>query len=291
MKIGIATCVEKPNLTSSDRLLVVSLENQGVQVIPFIWNSPSLSSLKLDAVVLRSTWDYHKKYAEFEKWIGEIKKSSLLLFNSPEVTLWNMNKKYLLELFRHEVSIVPSLIFSRLDDAHFIAEQIQSKQCLEIIVKPTISATAFLTFKTSLLDPELPRLITQIQGHSDVLIQPYVSSIVSDGEISLIFFNGEQIEFSHAVLKRPQKSDFRVQSDFGGTEVLFSPTKEIINFASASLEMIPGDWLYVRVDIVHWQIEPMISEIELIEPDLFLTFELSASDRLASALLKKLSRG
>ena len=60
----------------------------------------------------------------------------------------------------------------------------------------------------------------------DCLVQPFVPELASaSGEWSLLFFRGR---YSHAVLKRPQAGDFRVQEEFGGVADAAEPPPEVI---------------------------------------------------------------
>jgi hypothetical protein len=102
--------------------------------------------------------------------------------------------------------------------------------------------------------------------------------------VSLVFFGDG---YSHAILKKPVQGDFRVQSDFGGREELYTAEQGLIAFASRALQAVPHPWVYARVDLVDFD-DPKVSEIELIEPDLFLQFEPSAPKRLALAIQSQL---
>lgn len=287
MRLGIATCRERPDLTEGDRALVARLRDKGAEAVPLIWDQPN-SLAAGDGIVIRSTWDYHLNSAAFERWIGEIERSSLRLLNSPEVILWNLDKSYLQDLSRRGLSTVPSLFFSKALPTAEIFERLRSSGWDGIVTKPTVSATSFLTFRTRIGDAELPAMIERIRAHSDVVVQPYIPSVASSGEVSLMFWNGKKPEFSHSVLKRPRSGDFRVQFDFGGTFAPHHPSTELLTFAEAALSTVSGDWAFARVDVINWEEEPLLSELEMIEPDLFLPGQPAAIDRLAEILLEKL---
>lgn len=295
MKIGIATCADKPNLTVGDRKFASLLEKKGAQTIPVIWNEPHIQPNifsgdvdALDAIILRSTWDYHRHSNQFLNWLSQIEKSSIRLINSPEIVRWNLDKSYLLEMESQNFSIVPSLIVKRELSQSQIVEKIKATGWKNLVLKPTISATAFLTFNLESSNAEIPDFISKIQKHSDLIVQPFIPSILSKGEVSLIFFKDQHPLYSHSVLKRSQSHDFRVQSDFGGTVEVFQPSHRLLSFATKCVEAIKGDWIFARVDIVDWEQEPLLSEIELIEPDLFLTFDSHAAQKLADIVAKNL---
>lgn len=283
------TCAEKPDLTSSDRLLASALKRLGAQVSPVIWTDPDALYGEWDGLVLRSVWDYHKRFQSFLEWTVSASHSSGRLINSMEVVRWNLQKSYLLELSQKDLPCVPSLPLRKEISAEAMVELVKEEEWSEIVVKPTISATAFLTFQSSLEDTALVDKLEKVRSQSDVLVQPYLSTVKEHGEVSLIFFNGENREFSHAVLKTPKEGDFRVQSDFGGTEAPISAPDGLKELADLALDTVPGDWVYARVDMIDWRTEPLISEIELIEPDLFLETETEAPEKFARAVFHKMA--
>ncbi len=81
-----------------------------------------------------------------------------------------------------------------------------------------------------------------------------------------------------------------MQADYGGRETLMKAPENLIQLAESTLQCIPGDWLFARVDIIDWQKAPVVSELELIEPDLFLTLDSDAPRKFARATAEKLSR-
>lgn len=290
MNIAIATCVDKPTLTDGDRLFVSKLGSLGASVSTVIWTDADSLNNALDAVIVRSTWDYHRQPDKFKSWITKASQVAKHLFNSAQVIEWNMDKSYLLELSKNGAICVPSLLFKKNSPIAEILAQIKTQKWQEVVIKPTISATAFLTVRSSLADNMLIQKLEQVQKHADVLVQPYYSSIESDGEVSVIFFNGKKIEYSHSILKKPKSGDFRVQSDFGGLESITVAPESLVTFAEAALKKVSGDWTFARVDIIDWKNQPLIGEIELIEPDLFLQMHPPAVEKLAQAILHKMNQ-
>jgi hypothetical protein len=131
------------------------------------------------------------------------------------------------------------------------------------------------------------------------MIQPFVPEIATRGEWSLMFFEGR---FSHAVLKRPADGDFRVQQEHGGTSVGAPPPAALVDLGAGVLEAAeaavrdgssgprgPGETLlYARVDLVEAAAGPLLIELELIEPALFLEAHPPAAPALAMALRRRL---
>ena len=116
-------------------------------------------------------------------------------------------------------------------------------------------------------------------------MQAFVPEVESRGEISLVYLDGT---FSHAVRKRPASGDFRVQRDFGGSLEAMTPSEPVLAFGDGVLAAVTRPWLYARVDLVEAGGGPVLMELELIEPDLFLT--PAGAARLAAALLARAGR-
>lgn len=272
--IAYVTCQELPGLTKSDRLTIPLLAEKGIHVQSVLWDSPSVRWQDFDAVVIRSTWDYHHRYAEFVEWLDTL--SGIKVFNPVEVLKWNADKTYLQDLAARGIEIVPTVWLERDADIKAI---LQEKGWEKAVIKPTISATAYGTWVTTLA-AEHQRDIQQYAV--PMMLQPFVSQVTTEGEWSIIFFGGK---FSHAVLKKPKSGDFRVQSDFGGLTESLVPPDEFIAQAQQIVESIDSPLLYARVDGVNVNGRFQLMELELIEPDLFFDYHLQAIQNFVSALL------
>jgi hypothetical protein len=95
--------------------------------------------------------------------------------------------------------------------------------------------------------------------------------------------------FSHAVLKQAAPGDFRVQREYGGTAQRVVPPEHLTRQAHAALRATPGPTLYARVDGVVVNGDLVVSELELLEPSLFLDADPDAPGRMAEALLERLA--
>ena len=97
-------------------------------------------------------------------------------------------------------------------------------------------------------------------------------------------FNGN---YSHAVLKKAKLGDFRVQDDFGGTVNSYDPTKEEIAFAEKVFQSCKSMPLYGRIDIVWDENRKFyLSELEIIEPELWIRNYPKSAERIAEAVKK-----
>ena len=145
-----------------------------------------------------------------------------------------------------------------------------------MIAKPRVSASAFQTIRWS------PG--AKLDGGPDraAMIQPFLPDIEIGGELSLIYLGGA---FSHAIRKRPQAGDFRVQPEFDGIITPHDPLPDEFDAAEAALHAAGEDLLYARVDLVRGlDGAPVLMEIELVEPDLYLEHHESAPRAFAEAV-------
>ena len=119
-----------------------------------------------------------------------------------------------------------------------------------------------------------------------MLFQEFLSNIIHKGEISLIIIGGK---YTHAVKKIAKKGDFRVQDDHGGKVIECNPSIEEIKFAEECIERCPYDCTYARVDIIYDNNNNIsISELELIEPELWFRHNQESAIQLATQVRKLL---
>jgi glutathione synthase/RimK-type ligase-like ATP-grasp enzyme len=222
-----------------------------------------------EAVVIRSTWDYHRRYDDFLRWLDRME--GINLFNPVQVVRWNANKTYLRDLAAGGIAVVPTLWPTRHTEIPILMRENGWRQA---VLKPTISATAYQTHLITSEDQLAP-------FSGEMMLQPFMPEIAENGEWSLIFFHGR---FSHAVLKRPKAGDFRVQHDFGGTIEALLPPPSLIEQAVTAVAKVNSPLLYARVDGIDVDGKLYLMELELIEPDLFLNPETAA--RFVDTLLQ-----
>jgi hypothetical protein len=152
----------------------------------------------------------------------------------------------------------------------------------DLVIKPSISAGADRTFCLTRGDP-IPFAILE----KEMLIQPMMRSIQSEGEYSLFLFGGR---FSHAILKRPAPGDFRVQEQFGGGETQVEPPADALAMATATLAMLPAAPLYARVDMLRDAGGDFcLMELEAIEPSLFLGHAPDGGAGFAAAIQSRMT--
>jgi glutathione synthase/RimK-type ligase-like ATP-grasp enzyme len=235
---------------------------------------------RYDAVVVRSTWDYHHRPAQFLQWIARLEAAGVPVWNPPALLRWNLDKRYLAELGGQGVVVVPTLTVPHGSETSLPAA-LASAGWDAAVVKPAVSASAHETWRTSRTRAELDaaRFAALVRA-GEVLVQPYLPAI-EQGEWSLCFLGGR---YSHAVLKRPRRGDFRVQSELGGEVLLARPEPGLVARAEEVVARLPAPWLYARVDACEVDGALVLMELELIEPTLFFHADPSAPTRFAQAL-------
>jgi len=252
--IAIATAEFLPTLDPGDAPLLAAL---GDDAEVKIWSDPAVDWASYDAVLVRSVWDYFLRHEEFVPWVRSV---PVPMWNPADTIVWNSEKGYLRELEEKGVRTIPTAWEGEVewDDA---------------IIKPTIAGGSLGLRRASKGEPIGP----------GEMAQPFLPDVVSAGELSLVFFDGE---FSHAIRKTPKEGDIRVQPEHGGRVDAAEPTPEELEAAKGVLKAAARDLLYARVDFVG---DRLLIELEAIEPRFFFEqAEAGAAERLAQALRQRI---
>jgi len=289
LSIAFATYALLPGLAADEHPLIASLAALGIESRGAVWDDASVDWKSFDAVVIRSCWDYHLRYFEFFKWIADLEALGVPVYNAPSTLRWNSKKTYLHDLAIAGVRIVPTYWVEGADArqrAHSLEAIMTDTGSHIAVVKPVVSASAHQTFKVTRDDAREnasthdARLKELAEGPGG-MVQPFIPEIESQGEWSIMFFGGV---FSHAVVKRAASGDFRVQREFGGTFETVTPSPTVLAQAERALRAAPGESLYARVDGVILGGELVLTELELLEPSLFLDADALAPSRFAEAI-------
>ncbi|MEM7560068.1 MAG: hypothetical protein AAF394_13190, partial [Planctomycetota bacterium] len=248
-----------------DHLLREPLASYGWSVDEIPWTRANVDWAKYDAVIIRSTWDYQKSPKTFLETLAEIE-SRTRLFNPLEICRWNLNKRYLLDLQSKGVRIVPTDWLHGLKE-DTIETHFESSGVSRLVAKPLIGANADDTFVLQSGDNSSWNNAVDVLGNRELMLQPFLESISEEGEYSLFYLGGH---FSHAIVKRPAKGDFRVQEEHGGSFHSTAPADDILQLGKQTIDALEQTLLYARVDVVRLESgEPALIEIELIEPSLY----------------------
>jgi hypothetical protein len=280
--VAIATCSELPDLDREGQLLRAALGRRGVEAVPAIWNEDHRWE-NFAGVVLRTAWDYFYAIDQFLDWARQLGDR---LVNPPEVVEWNADKRYLFELEADGIPVVstdyiPPGTGFELPPGQFV-------------VKPAISAGVndTATYDDARHEPALEHVRALHDVGRTVLIQPYCHRVDVEAETAVIFIDGQ---VSHCMRKGPLLSLDRPieegpwrQEDMS----LCCPDADMVELARAAYDVVVrrfGHPLYARVDAVRSDSgAPVVLELELIEPSLFLDFAPGSADKLAAALTRAL---
>jgi len=285
IRVALVSCADYPDLTADDQLLSAALLRQGVGTAAAVWNDPQVAWQEYDAIVLRSCWDYHLRPAEFLRWLDHLEQPADYppppVYNDVPTVRWNMAKTYLRDLEAAGVATAPTVWVPK-GAATTLRGIVESVGWEELVVKPTVSATAYKTWRVRRTHVhEHEARFSRLIGQRDVMVQQFLPAVLDEGELSLVFLAGA---FSHAVRKRPAAGDFRVQELFGGTAERAEVEPRLIRQAATAVAASPGKPLYARVDGVVVDGELVLMELELVEPTLFFGLDGgggAAADRLA----------
>jgi glutathione synthase/RimK-type ligase-like ATP-grasp enzyme len=281
-RIAIATCAAYADLKADDKLLREALAERGCEAPAVVWNEPGIEWRNFDLCMIRSTWDYHEHHAEYLAWAGRVQ-SECRLRNSAELVIWNSDKRYLRAFEARGIRTVPTVWVDR-DSPLELDQILAGTGWREAVVKPVVDLGARNLHRVRAGESS-PALGSILQRH-DAMVQPFLPSLEERGELSLIYVGGE---LTHTVRKRPAAGDFRVQSIWGGTAAREEPTLAERELAEATMEEFKEAPLYARVDLVEGPTrDPCLIELELIEPNLYLSQHPPAADALADAALRLL---
>lgn len=263
--------------------LAAALALEGIEAVATSWTDHVTDAAGLAGFPLilpMIVWGYHRDHRRWLQACATWTAADLPLANPAAVLAWNSDKTYLARLAERGVPM-PETIWSDGVTADTVAAAFASTGADQLIVKPTVSGGAWRTLR---LSPDQP--IGEAPEGS-AMIQPYLPTIETVGETSLLFFDGV---FSHAVNKRPVGGEFRIQVQFGG---LYTPVTDppagAMALARQVLAAIDEPLLYARIDMVsdangNW----LLMEAELIEPDLYLDHDPARGAGLARAVRARL---
>ena len=273
------------NVLHEDHLLQAALLRRGIASRRVDWARADVDWSDFDGAVFRSTWDYSRRFGEFQAWLDRVA-GLLPLCNPLPVIRWNADKHYLADLEAAGIPVVPTRFLERGTDAP-LPELLGQSGWPEAVVKPCVSGGARHTYRVNPgnaadLDPLLRGLLRE----EAFLLQPFQDTVLAGGEDTLMVMGGR---YTHAVRKRPKAGDFRVQDDHGGSVERLRPEAAQVDLAERAMAACPADLAatppaYGRVDLVRdndgrW----VVMELELFEPELWLRQHPPAAEAMVEA--------
>ncbi|MBD3729500.1 MAG: hypothetical protein IE933_07325 [Sphingomonadales bacterium] len=295
MRIGFLACpgtlpgspVRRADAFEHDRQVAAiapALAARGIALEVVDWHAPDAAFAGLPLVLLGTVWDYQDRYPAFMARIDALEAAGIALCNPVQVVRWNIDKRYLADLAARGAPTIPT-IWAEAADAASVEEAFIRFGCERVVVKRQVGAGAEGQHSFTRAAPPAPGW----RMDRPAMIQPFVPSIESEGELSFILIDGE---VSHALRKRAAAGDYRIQSVYGGCEEPYAPTSadlaQVAQVASALPFPTP---LYARIDMVRGEDGGLLlMEAELIEPYLYPEQGPDLGERIAAAVAARIAQ-
>jgi len=292
-RVALVTAERARGLDEDMPLLLAALAARGLAAAEVVWDDPAVEWSGFDLVVVRSTWDYFARREEFLAWAERVA-AVTALHNPVSVLRWNSDKRYLRDLERAGVPIVPTT-FVELGEA--AAAALPEEAMLDLIVKPAVSAGSNDTarYRPGERDAALEH-VAHLRAEGRVaMVQPYQRGVDEHGETALLYFDGR---FSHAIRKGaifaggPQMvGGLFAREDIQPREPSVAE-REVgdagLRAAAAVLPAETAPLLYARVDLVPLADgSPGVLELELCEPSVFVAHAEGSAERFAAAIARR----
>lgn len=274
--VALASCLVLPEPDPDQALLEAALARRGLRAATLAWDDPGVDWAAARLVVLRSTWNYPHRAHDFLEWLDRTA-AVTEVWNPPRVVHANIHKSYLLDLERRGIPVVPTRLVRRGSTATL---REVAGDWPRVVLKPAVSAASLHTI---LVDDaswaEGEAHLRRLAAARDVLVQPYLPAVEDAGERALVSIDGA---LTHAVRKQPR---FAAQDE--SVSAALPIAAEERRLAEAAVATVGSPLLYGRIDVAPGpQGAPVIMELELIEPSLFLAQHPPALERLADAVLR-----
>lgn len=277
-RVALATSASFPELDEDGPELLDALAAEGLQVDVRVWDDPAVDWASYDLVVIRTTWDYWERRAEFLAWARSVPR----LLNPASVVEWNTDKAYLGRLAAAGIPVVPTTYLTELDG--------WTPPEHPFVVKPTVSAGARDSAAYPAGDLAAVEHVRSLLAAGKVaMVQPYLSAVDTDGETAVLVFGGE---VSHGARKGPVLAVGRGIDNTVVSRQLVTPREpspQEVALAEQVLAVVRGwgdELLYARVDLLPG---PVLIELELTEPCLFLGHAPGSAARFAAAVARRVA--
>ncbi|HVG99742.1 MAG TPA: hypothetical protein VM844_03180 [Miltoncostaeaceae bacterium] len=286
MSVAVVTCAAARDLDDDLPPLLAALGGAGIAHALLDWDDPGADWGAHQLLVVRSVWDYVHRRAEFLAW-AEAAGAAAPLANPAPVLAWSSDKRYLADLAAAGVPVAPTAFAAP-------GEAMAWPDGTEVVVKPAVSAGSIDTERYPARSrADAAAHVARLHADGRVaMAQPYLARVDAAGETAMVFLDGR---FSHAVRKGPMLRDERevvgglfLKEQIGPA----APTAAEAAVARAAMAAVPadGDLLYGRVDLIPGDDgAPVVIELELLEPSLFLAHVPGTAERLVGAIARRLT--
>ncbi|HET9442815.1 MAG TPA: hypothetical protein VFO65_05790 [Acidimicrobiales bacterium] len=287
-RVALACCTLWPEGSGDHAGLVEALDERGASADWVPWDGPPADWSAYDLVLVRETWNYPPRLADFLHWVDAVGASTRLV-NPPAVVRWNHHKRYLLDLAAAGVPTVPTTVVAAGAPAPEAVHAAAGPGA--VVVKPAVGIGGDGAIRGGPGDPAVIAHLRDLAAAGDVLVQPYLAGIETAGETSVVMFGGR---VSHVVAKVPAPGEFRIHEHRGGSYARVEPTPAQLAVAHAAYEaaraLTADDLLYARADLAPGDDgRPLLMELELIEPSLYLHTVPEATGFVADLVVARLA--
>ncbi len=281
MNIALVSCDDLPGWEVDDNPLIEALEKRCATVHRPSWTA-DIDWQQFDISVIRTTWDYHEKKDAFVAWCKSVPR----LYNNANVIEWNTHKSYLHDLASHGTAIAPTVWINK-NEIIDVQKELRNFGTSKGFIKPQVGACASDTLRFTSGEVINAQQFLLDNAHQDMMLQPYLQSVETEGELTAVFIDGD---YTHGVQKIPVSGDYRVQDDFGASDIPYSFTNDEIETMKNTLKAVPdhSELLYARFDYLRDNENNLVlNELELVEPSLFFRHSQDSATRLANAIIKR----
>ena len=290
-RVAIISCDKWVGKVKEDQLLKFELNKLLIDADIISWQDKIVDYSKYDAIVIRSLWGYQDYIDDFIKYLDNLKKNNVKVFNSVDILKSNLNKYEQFKLLdKYDVPHIETF-FLKKNELDKVSDY--SKKYKDMVVKPIISGSGNNTFVISdtitknnisadKVKSKFNNVLNDINNY--LMVQPFVKEI-NDGEISVILFDNA---VSHVVIRNTSIFNDKGSISVLGLDSFDEKMKNIVDKCRNIKEY--QDALYMRVDIVKIGNDYKVMELELVEPQLFLGFRKTKKElvHFAKAIKKKI---
>lgn len=270
-RIAIVTTVELPEPDGDEQLLLPHLQEAELAA----WDDPEVDWSRFDVAIIRSTWNYTERLDEFLAWAARTAEVTTLMNPLPTL-LWNTDKRYLADLADRDLPVAPTTFVAPGDEWDGDLSGM-------VVVKPSVGAGS-AGARLFRHQPSAAREhMAALHGQGKVaMVQPYLEQVDTVGETAMVYLGGR---FSHAarkaaILSKEQTNSTGLYADEEISE--YTPSEPERALADRVVATLPP-LAYARVDLLPTEDGPVILELELAEPSLFLHTSGGAPERAAEA--------
>jgi len=251
--------------------------DRGMTLEDISWDDAKAGWSNYAGVIIGTAWDYWDRLDEFLAALHRIE-GQTRLFNPASLVEWNVRKTYLRDLEARGAKLIPTIWLGVADEAAAKAA-FDRLGTDDLVFKRQVGAGAKgqHRLKRGERVPDMPHAM---------MVQPFLPMIQTEGELSFIFIDGD---LSHALVKRAQPGDYRIQSSYGGREEAITPSTDDLAAARAIIAALDEPPLYGRVDMLRGADGSLLlMELEVIEPYLYPVEGPELGERMAAGVARRL---